>query len=64
MPEPPPTAERRGSRTVSSPVPERTTPKRVEPTIQPGVAPGSDRETGVASAVEPIGRAAGLRRHV
>ena len=35
MPEPPPTAERKGSRTVSSPVPERITPVRIEPTIEP-----------------------------
>ena len=30
MPEPPPKAERKGSRAVSSPVPERITPKRIE----------------------------------
>ena len=35
MPEPPPTAERKGSRIVSSPVPERIRPKRIEPTIEP-----------------------------
>ena len=34
MPAPPPRAERQGSRTLSSPVPERITPKRIEPTVK------------------------------
>jgi len=35
MPEPPPKAERQGSRTVSSPIPERIRPKPVETTVEP-----------------------------
>ena len=35
MPEPLPTAKRKGSRTVSSPVPDRITPLPVEPTSEP-----------------------------
>ena len=35
MPTPPPNAERRGSRALSSPVPERITPKRIEPAVKP-----------------------------
>ena len=35
MPVPPPKAERKGSRPLSSPIPERIKPKRIEPTVEP-----------------------------
>ena len=44
MPVPPPSAERKGTSTISSPVPERLKPRRVEPVEMPEPPPPLDNE--------------------
>ena len=62
MPEPPPAAERRGARTVSSPVPERITPKRIEPAVEPEERPL--RADPLPRILAPVLAAAADRRNI